>query len=374
MDFPAQEYQGRIARIQDKMRERGIDVLVLLAPETIHYVCGYDAAWLAPLAEFSGVIIPADTNPTLLVRSLEIKTARKQAINSRFYQDWEGPWKALKEVVAEARALAGTIGVEENGITMRKLDGLKEAFPEARIVRAGGLVEGLMAEPSELEIEYTRKAGRITQAGFEKALAAIGRGVPLYKVINAATEAMYEAGMTEQRLDGMYTISLVFAGPDGGAMHETDVTRRIEKGDLVVPEVWGTYKHYTAGCQGTVYVGGKPSPEILATYQVMSEMYSKAKEAMRLGVPIGEVWETASRAYRAAYGVDYYRILGPQQGAAAFIGRLGRGLKDRLKPGASYLLQPQVNDPLLISVAATVMVAKDGPEEITKPLLELVTV
>ena len=99
----------------------------------------------------------------------------------------------------------------------------------------------------------------------------------------------------------------------------------------------------------------------MAIYQVMSEMYSKAKETMKSGAPIGDVWEAASRAYRAAYGVDYYRILGPQQGAAAFIGRLGRGLKDRLKPGASYLLQPQVNDPLLISVAATVMVAKDGP-------------
>ena len=181
--------------------------------------------------------------------------------------------------------------------------------------------------------------------------------------------------MTEQiLLTGMYILNCVWAGPDGGAMHETDVTKKIQKGNLVSPEIWGTYKHFVGGAQGTVYVGEKPPSNITDIYKVLSEMYLAVKESMKPGVAVGEVWEAGSKVYRSAYGVDYYRMLGPQMGGACFIGRLGKGVKEPLKPGATYLVQPQVNDPLLITVAASIMVTEDGCEEITKPLLKLMTV
>ena len=215
------------------MRESGFDVLIVLYPESIHYICGFDAAWMAPFAEFSGGIIPVEGDPSLMTRSLESKAAKEQAIKDfRVYMDWKGPWKLLKEIVEKAKATRGTIGVEENVITVKKFNQLKGAFPDARILNSGGLLEGVMAEPSKLEMEFTRKAGEITQAGFERAIETIKEGIPLYRVLNRANEAMYEAGMTEQRIGG-YTMAVGWAGPDGGAMHETDVTRKIQKGDIV---------------------------------------------------------------------------------------------------------------------------------------------
>lgn len=373
LDFPFQEYQNRITRVREKMNEKGLDALLVLGPENIHYVSGFDCAWTAPLGEFSGVVVPLDGEPRLIVRSLESKTVKKHWMrDSCMYADWEGPWKMLKDILKKCKAARGTIGVEENLITVRQFNGLKEIVPEAKIVSAARLVESLMAQPSKLEIEFTRKAGKIAQVGFEKAVETIKEGNPYYEVITKATEAMYEAGMTEQLLFGKYILSCVWGGPDGGALHETDVTRKIQKGDIVTPELWGTYKHYVSGAMGSVYVGTDPPSSVTDTYKVLSEMYLRTKEAMKPGVSVGEVWQAGNKVYRAAYGVDYFRMLGLQQGVG-FVGRLDRG-QDILKPGMTYLVQPEVTDPLFICVCASLMITEEGCEEITKPLLELVTV
>lgn len=373
LDFPLPEYRNRITLIQQQMKEKGLDALILLSPENIHYVSGYDCAWTCPLGEFSGIVIPLDGEPRLIVRSLESKTVRKHWMkDSRTYADWQGPWPMLREILEECNAAGGIIGVEDNTITARQLDRLKKTVPEAETVNAAGLVPGLMAHPSKLEIEFTRKSGGIVQAGMDRAIATIREGTPYYEVITQATEAMYEAGMTEQLLFGKYILACVWGGPDGGELHETGVTRTVQKGDIVTPELWGTYKHYVSGAMGSVYVGDDPPPGVTDTYKVLSEMYLSIREAMKPGASTGEVWQAGNRVYRAAYGVDYFRMLGLQQGVG-FVGRLDRG-RDILKPGMTYLVQPEVTDPLFLCVCASLMVTEDGCEEITSPLLELVTI
>ena len=372
LDFPISEYRERIRLIQQKMTDSGLDAFIVLGPENIHYVSGFDCAWTAPLGEFSGVIIPADGEPRLIVRSLESKTIRNHWMKqSRTYDDWKGPWPTVKDILIEIKAAKGRIGIEENVATVRKLKGLKETLPGAEIINASGLVESLMAYPSKLEIEFTRKSGEIVQAGLDKALETIKEGTTYHEVITQATEAMYAAGMTEQLLFGKYILACVWGGPDGGELHETNVTRKIQSSDIVTTELWGTYRHYVAGAMSTVYVGKNPPSKVTDTYQVLAEMYLKIRETMKPGVAVGEVWQAANEVYRAAYGVDYFRMLGLQQGVG-FVGRLDRG-NDVLSPGMAYLVQPEVTDPLFICVCATLMITEEGCEEITRPLLKLLT-
>lgn len=371
LDFTIAEYNKRIENIRAKMAEKGLDAFIVLGAENIHYVCGYDGGWTAPIGEFSGVIIPMKKDPTILVRSLESKTVKKQSLkDQQVYIDGEGPWKKLKGILEAAKVAKGKIGVEDNKITLRRLNGLKNTVPQAEIIGVAGLVESVMAVPSKKELQYTRKAGEITQVGYEKAVNTIKVGVPYSEIIAQSNLAMYRAGMTEQMVSGLYILNCVWGGPTGGAMHETDVTMKVAIGDLITPEIWGTYKHYVAANQCTVYVGKRPKKEFVDLYNVLAEMYVATREAMKPGNTVGEAWEAGSKIYKKHYGVDYYRMLGPQMGAG-FVGRLDKGVKLPLCPGAAYICQPQVNDPLLMCVAATIMITEKGNEEITQPLLEL---
>lgn len=372
LDFPVAEYQNRIQRIRQTMSEKKLDALIVLGAEAIHYVSGFDCAWTQSIGELSGVVIPLNGEPRLVARLLESKTIKKQWMNSRMYADWEGHSKVFKEALEECGVMRGRIGVEENVITVQKLERLKALVPEARIVNATGLVESAMAESSKLEIEFTRKAGQITQAGLEKAIKTVRQGIPLYEVITQGTEAMYEAGMTEQQMLGWYMLSVVWGGPDGGAPHETDVTRKIQKGDIITPQLRGTYKHYVSGATGSVYVGENPPSVIKEAFKVSREMYLSAREAMKPGVTFREVWQAANKVHRKAFGVNYDRMLGAQQGVG-FVSGLGMS-ENILRSGMTYLVQALLSDPLCICVGASLMVTQDGCEEITKPLLELATV
>ena len=373
LDFPVHEYQNRIKRIQEKINEKGLDALLLLDAEAIHYASGFDCAWTSFVGEFSGVVIPADGEPRLITRSLESKTVKQGWMKkTRMYADWEGPWKMLKEILEESGVTGGMIGVQENIITVRKLNGLKRIMPEAKIVNADGLVENVMTQPSELEIEFTRKAAKTAQAGLDKAMATIREGIPLFEVINKGTEAMYAAGMTEQQMLGNYTLSVVWGGPDGGAPHETDVTRIIQKGDIVTPQFRGAYKHYVGGATGSVYVGNQPPSSVTDAFKVAREMYLEARKAMKPGATVGEVWQAANKIHHKAYGVNYNRILGARQGVA-FLKGLGT-YEEMLNPGVTFLVMPLLSDPLCICVGASLMVTPEGCEEITRPRLELTTV
>ena len=43
--FPPEEYKERLQRIRERMDKEGIDVLWLMAPESLYYVSGYKCEW-----------------------------------------------------------------------------------------------------------------------------------------------------------------------------------------------------------------------------------------------------------------------------------------------------------------------------------------
>ncbi len=51
-----------------------------------------------------------------------------------------------------------------------------------------------------------------------------------------------------------------------------------------------------------------------------------------------------------------------------------KGNQEILHPGVALLIQPLVNEPVLITCSSTVLVTETGREELTQPLLDLKTV
>ena len=43
--FPAEEFRDRLTRIRRHMAKAGIDMLYLMAPESMYYVSGYQTEW-----------------------------------------------------------------------------------------------------------------------------------------------------------------------------------------------------------------------------------------------------------------------------------------------------------------------------------------
>jgi Xaa-Pro aminopeptidase len=195
----------------------------------------------------------------------------------------------------------------------------------------------------------------VTNAGLRKGVDVSRAGVYPYEIIGEIHRAMYTAGQSD--FDTSFVA--VWSGPKGGLMHDTNATEKIRKGDIVTLEVHGVDKMYKAVAQGSLYVGGNPPAKISDEYDLAMKMYHKGKAAVKPGAKAEDVYNSANSVHRRATGRDYHRRMGGSVGLGVFDINFVPGSKDVLKPGVGLLVQPVLNDPVLIACVGTVMVTED---------------
>lgn len=372
LSFPSQEFESRLQNIRRQMSSKGLNALVLSRPQNIYYASGYRGAIIASwTSQIHVLVIPDSGEPRIMTRALEGETVKTQwTKNPVLYLDHEDPFKVVHDILAESGNTSGKIGIEEGFLSLRQVKGIQKVIPNAKFVDATGLVEGVRATPSKAESECIRHAAKLATLGFEKAIENSRAGAYPYEVLAEIHHAMYKAGQTD------FDVAMValWSGPRGGRMHDTATTERIAKGDLVTIEIHGVHKLYKAGAQGSIYVGENPPGNIVDAYKMVSNMYERARDAVKPGCKAEEVYYAANTVYRPARGADYFRRVGGSIGLSLFDIDLVKDKRDELKPGVSLLVQPLVNDPALITCCGTVMVTENGREELTKPLPQLVKV
>jgi Xaa-Pro dipeptidase len=369
--FPAAEFERRLAKVRERMKAAGLDVLVVTRGENIFYSSGFRASHFASwLSELHALVIPEIGTPRLMTRSLEREIAKLQWTPSpHLYMDHENPYEILRRILAETGNIEKRIGIEERFLKVSQFKKIQTMLPAATFADASGLIESVAATPSAVESECLRRAANITNVGFRAGIEALGEGIYPYEVIGKIHAAMYQAGQRDFDM----SLVCVWSGPQGGRMHDTATTEKIAPGDIVTVEVWGVDNHYKAGAQGSVYVGKDPPAEIVKAYDLNSRMHASAVSTVRAGKTAGDVFDAVNRAYRPARGADYYRRCGGSMGLTVFTIDLVNGRKDVLQPGTTLLVQTLLDDPVLLTCASTVMVTESGCEELTSPLSTLRT-
>jgi Xaa-Pro dipeptidase len=372
LSFPAAEFEGRLARIRERMKAAGLDALIVTRGENIFYGSGFRASHFSSwLSELHALVIPAAGEPRLMTRALEKEIARLQWTGSPYlYLDHQNPYEVLVQILKESGNTGTSIGIEERFLKLSQFKAIQRHLPQATFSDASGLIESVAAKPSEAESACLRRAARITDVGFQAGIRELREGVYPYQVIGKIHDAMYQAGQRDFDM----SLVCVWSGPQGGRMHDTATTEKIRRGDIVTVEVWGVDNHYKAGAQASIYVGDEPPAAIVDAYHLNARMYEEAKKAVRAGATAGDVFNGANSVYRPARGSDYYRRCGGSMGLTVFTTDLVNGRKDVLSPGVALLIQTLVDDPVLLTCASTVMVTEDGCEDLTSPLLTLKTV
>ena len=370
LSFAAVEFEERVAKIRNKMKAAGLDALILTRGENIYYASGFRGAHFASwLSELHALIIPMNAAPRLMTRALEREVAKFQTASPRLYKDHEDPYELLVRILQESGNAAKTIGIEERFLKLSQFKNIRRHLPEATLIDASGLVEGVAAWPSEAESACLRRAARIANVGMQAGIREIREGVYPYQIIGKIHDAMYQAGQRDFDM----SLVCVWSGPQGGRMHDTWTAERIKRDDIVTVEVWGVDNHYKAGTQTSVYVGDDPSVETVAAYDLTAQMHANAKSAVKSGATAGDIFAAANSVYRAARGADYYRRCGGSMGLTVFTVDLVKGSRDVLVPGMALLIQTLVDEPVLLTCASTVMVTETGCEEMTLPLANLKT-
>jgi len=294
--FAEAEHRERLARARQTLRHAGFDGAIVVAPEHLFYLAGYDS-WVSvnsPQALIFGI---EEDAPTLVLRNVDLPLARETSwvADIRTYHLHRDDVPALiAGVVAEKRiGRPGRIAIETQSYALTHALGLGLAKALSPVVLADAteLLGELRVIKSPAELAYLRAAARFSEIG----LAARQHAAP--GVSEIAFTAKIEAAMRRAGSD-YWSIPIELAsGPRTPGGHATPRERVMQRGDFVHMEFAGVSHRYHAAAIHTLALG-EPSKRAREIYRLAVESLAAGIAATRIGAPVSAVEEASLEPLR----------------------------------------------------------------------------
>lgn len=363
--FARAEMEQRVAKLQARMAERGIDLALFDEMEALFWLSGYansENRWRACL-------VPAEGEPFFLIRALDAAALRERTWLSDIitYRDWEDPIVALGEAVA-ARGLGGArLGLDycSYGMPLARFARLEAALPRARFVDIGRAVWELRLIKSPAEIALLRRAAAVADKGMAAAVAVCRPGRQQREAAAAAI-ATYIANGADPGPAGPIT-----AGRGWDFLHRHPSKEPIAEGDVVHLELTPRIEGYSARLMRCAAVGGATA-EQRRVAERLGGLQDRQIAAMRPGAEAREVdailrepllREGLRESFDniSGYTLGYYHPAGPH--TSDFTRCFHPGAEWRLEAGMVFHMYASAQG---ISLSDTVLVAAEGPERLTQ--------
>ncbi|WP_306052715.1 M24 family metallopeptidase [Natronococcus wangiae] len=320
--FDEREYERRIERTTQRLREEELDAVVVADPANMNYLAGYDG-WSFYVHQ-AVVVTPERDEPVWVGREMDANGARATTWLSeesiRSYSDDHvhspydlHPMDYVAGVLEDLDVEDGRIGLEMDAsyFTAKSYTRLRKNLPEADFEDATLLVNWVRVKKSERELEYMRQAARISENAMQAGLETIEEGVPEYEAARAIYDALI--GGTED-FGGDYPsiVPLMPSGDHTGTPHLTWTDRPFRDGDPVIIELSGCRHRYHSPLARTTFVGDPPA-ELEETADIVVEGIEAALDAVEPGVTC-EAVEKAWRDTIAQYGLEKEDRIGYSMG------------------------------------------------------------
>ncbi|THK37556.1 aminopeptidase P family protein [Ensifer sp. MPMI2T] len=293
LQFAAEEYAARLARLTARMQEEKLDALLLFAQESMYWLTGYDTFGYC---FFQTLVVKRDGSMVLLTRSADLRQARHTS-NIERIEIWvdrvnSDPAVDLKNLLNELDLLGCRIGVEYDthgmtGRTARLVDHQLANFGE--LIDASLLVSRLRLIKSPTEIAHIEKAASLADDALEAALPLIRPGGSEAAILAAMQGAVFAGG-------GDYPANefIIGSGADALLCRYKSGRRTLDANDQLTLEWAGVSAHYHAAMMRTVVIG-EPTNRHRELYSACRETIQAIEMVLRPGNTFGTVFDVHAK-------------------------------------------------------------------------------
>ena len=270
MHFTTEEFKGRQTRATQAVNDTSLDALLMFAPESQYWVCGYDTFGFAM---FQCLILGADGRLTLLTRNPDLRQALQTSTLPRddihIWDDVEGvnPASDLRDL-CDRLGYTGKLGFETQtaGLTFANGAAVQEQFG-ARLLPADSLIRALRQHKSDAELNMHRKAATLSDDALDAALATTHAGAFEGDILAAMQGAVFKGG-------GDYAGNefIIGSGDRARLCRYASGRRHLDATDQMTLEWSGAYARYHAAMMQTLIIG-KATP-------IQHDMYKAARDAL----------------------------------------------------------------------------------------------
>ncbi len=303
MPFPIDT--EKLARVRRAMDAKGLDALVVRAPDNILYLTNY---WT--MKGYDIAIFPREGDPILLVIEPQFHEAQRTAWNKdvrffRFYHpsDPRPPTARSLDLALEVlheKKLTGRIAVELNQgsqicdrmvgeptlYTQSYFDAFRPVAKE--IVDAAPFLAELRAIKTPQEIERMRLANELAAVGMEYARKNIHVGMKESEVAAMIEGHIHAVGIGyKNQVEMARAFTLVWSG-QGIATFTATSHRPIQQNEPTLVEIWvcadGYWTDLTKNiCPGTL------TPEYNRLLELLLKIFNEAVGVVKDGAALGEI-------------------------------------------------------------------------------------
>jgi Xaa-Pro dipeptidase len=378
LHFTTDEFDTRMARARGEMARRGLDALLLFAPESQYWLTGYDTFGFC----FFQCLIISDGNPVLLTRSADLRQAQLTSTikDIVIWKDHAGadPTRDLMALLVDMGLAGKRIGWETGTQGLTHLHGARLAARMegvSPLTDASDLMGVLRLVKSPAEIAYVRKAAELGDLAWDAAAARAHAGADEGVILGAMHDAVFAGG-------GDYPANEFIIGSGEHALlcRYQSGRRRLDPRDQLTLEWAGTYRHYHAANMKTIIIG-EPRPQHLAMQAAAETALLACEAALRPGRPMADVFAAHARVLDEA-GLGAHRLnacgysLGPRFSPSWMEAQMFyEGAPTVMAPGMVFFLHMILMDSdsgTAMTLGRTSLVTQTGAEGLSRMPVEMV--
>ena len=341
--IPDYEYKERIAKAAKLIRQKGLDVMLVVSTESDYANARYFSGFW-PLFERAGVAISANGDAALLagpesaIFSKDRSKIEKCFVLKEFRESADPSYPELH--ADTFKDVFKAIGVTGENIkiglgsyvecTLPIYEGLKENFPKAEIIKCSDIMVELRKIKSVNELACIKEGFRIIDLATDEVIRNLKPGVTELQMVGVAQRVIYEHGAEYEGLP-MYVFS------EASTRHAISRScyRTIEKGDIVQLNLSAKIDGYSPAT-GIPVVMGKLEGERRELVEFCHTAHDWTVDKIKAGVLASDIAKGFYKLYQdAGYASNY--VYGPCHGTGMI-----EVEAPWMETDSNYLLEPNM--------------------------------
>ncbi len=333
------DYQGRLDKVQARLRRKKLDALLVTKPENRRYLSGYRGGDHG-IEESSGVlVVPARGKAMLLTDSRFLLQARQEAPGLTVEVYRRGLLSILPELLADLGV--GQVAFESHYTLHATAARLSSALTGKKIVAVPlkNLVEPLRMIKDQEEIRALRRSVRLNEEVFACVVSDLRR--PQSEIDTALA---IESEMRRRGAEGPSFSTIVASGRNSALPHAIPGAQPLEATGSLTIDMGLVLDGYCADMTRNLVPGGTPDTDYLERHRLVRRAQLAGMAAIRAGVRCCDVDRAARQVIsRAGYGQFFTHSLGHGVGLAVHEEpRLSSRSRQKLQAGMVVTVEPGI--------------------------------
>lgn len=389
MSVPQQEIQDRIARLQHKCIEQGIDGCLITQNVDLYYFTGSMQTGYA--------FIPAQGEPVYFVRRSLARAAQESHVRveplGSFRQFGETLAAHFPHVFASTRPVLAT---EFDVLPVQLYQRFVELLPPStQWVDGSMLVRETRMVKSAYEVAAIRRAAQMADAALEDAVSYIREGMTELELMSRIEYSfrmqghhgiMRMRGYNQEIITGMVGSGAAaaeptyFDGPAGGrglsaAVPQSSSLKPIAAGEPILIDIGCNVEGYVIDQTRTLCIG-KLDADLQAAYDLSEAIIRRTEEQLKPGTIVESLYfqalemanEGELEAHFMGFAADQVKFLGHGIGLEIDeLPVLARGFTYPLQPGMVIAIEPKFTFPGqgVVGIENSYLITDTGFEKLT---------